>query len=70
MNVLFLTIAKINSLEERGIYTDLLRKFRDEVHEVFIVCPTERRYQAPANLKEEKGVPMLPLIKLRSTRIQ
>ncbi len=43
MNVLFLTLARINSIEERGIYPDLLRKFRDEGHSVTIVSPLERR---------------------------
>lgn len=43
MKVLFLTMVKINSFNERGIYTDLLRKFHKEGHEVFVVCPIERR---------------------------
>jgi glycosyltransferase involved in cell wall biosynthesis len=43
MKVLFLTMVKINSFNERGIYTDLLRKFSKEGHEVFVVCPIERR---------------------------
>lgn len=43
MNILFLTLVKINSLQERGIYTDLLRKFVEEGHQVTIVCPIERR---------------------------
>jgi glycosyltransferase involved in cell wall biosynthesis len=53
VKVLFLTIVKINSIEERGIYTDLLRKFRNEGHEVFIITPTERRDKKPTNLKKE-----------------
>jgi glycosyltransferase involved in cell wall biosynthesis len=43
MNILFLTLVKINSLQERGIYTDLLRKFVEEGHQVTVVCPIERR---------------------------
>ena len=43
MNILFLTLVKISSLEERGIYTDLLRKFSNEGHHVTVVCPIERR---------------------------
>ena len=30
MNVIFLTVSRIFNVEARGIYTDLLRKFRDE----------------------------------------
>src|SRR5665647_345772 len=71
MKLLFLTILKINSLEERGIYTDLLRKFSDEGHEVFIVSPAERRYNTPTNLKNEKGVTLLQVksLNLQKTNI-
>ena len=44
MKVLFLTLAKIDSIEVQGIYPDLLRKFRDNGHEVIIVCPNERKF--------------------------
>jgi glycosyltransferase involved in cell wall biosynthesis len=53
MQVLFLTLVKINSLNERGIYTDLLRKFSDEGHTVTVVCPTERREKNPTTLIQE-----------------
>lgn len=53
MQILFLTLVKINSLNERGIYTDLLRKFSDEGHTVTIVCPTERRERKPTTLIHE-----------------
>lgn len=46
MNILFLTLAKINSIEDRGIYPDLMRKFRDEGHKLIIVTPNERRYRS------------------------
>jgi hypothetical protein len=44
MKILFLTLAKIDSIEHQGIYTDLLRKFRDNGHEVVIVSPIERKF--------------------------
>lgn len=43
MKILFLTLVKTKSLNDRGIYTDLLRKFRKEGHEIFVVNPVERR---------------------------
>lgn len=43
MNIIFLTMASLTNVEERGIYTDLMRKFRDEGHNVYIVTPRERR---------------------------
>ena len=42
MNVLFLTMVSID-VNNRGIYNDLMRKFRHEGHQVYIVCPVERR---------------------------
>jgi glycosyltransferase involved in cell wall biosynthesis len=59
MNILFLTLVKIKTLEERGIYTDLLRKFRDEGHKVFVVSPTERRDNKPTQLFQELGANIL-----------
>lgn len=43
MNVLFLTMLKISSIEARGIYTDLAREFTSENHHLYIVSPSERR---------------------------
>lgn len=59
MNVLFLTLVKIKNIEERGIYTDLLRKFRKEGHKVFVVSPSERRDNKPTQLVEEFDVNIL-----------
>ncbi|WP_394264938.1 glycosyltransferase family 4 protein [Bergeyella zoohelcum] len=59
MNVLFLTLIEINSIEERGIYQDLLRKFRDEGHSVTAVCPAERRRKIKTNLKCVQGISIL-----------
>lgn len=59
MKILFLTIVKIQTLEERGIYTDLLRKFRKEGHEVFVVSPNERRDKKHTSLTIEKNVQLL-----------
>lgn len=39
MNILFLSLLRVNSLEERGIYTDLLRVFVKNGHFVRIVSP-------------------------------
>lgn len=47
------------SIEKRGIYTDLMRKFRSEGHNVFIVTPTERRDGRKTCVIEEKGVKIL-----------
>lgn len=59
MNILFLTISKMLSVEQRGIYTDLMRKFRNEGHLVYIVSPTERRDGCETSLTVEEGVQIL-----------
>lgn len=43
MNVLFLTLLDFNSIDEHNIYTDLLRKFYQEGHSVYVVSPVERK---------------------------
>lgn len=59
MNVIFLTLACIANVEERGIYHDLMRKFRDEGHSVYIVTSSERRLRQPTSLKDSNGVHVL-----------
>ena len=59
MNIIFLTLYRIENVEERGIYQDLVRKFRDEGHQVYIVTPTERRLGLNTCLKECDGVKIL-----------
>ena len=59
MNLIFLTLARITDIEQRGIYSDLMRKFRDEGHEVYIVCPCERRLGKETTLTTEKDVHIL-----------
>ena len=46
MNVLFLTMVSID-VNKRGIYNDLMRKFKNEGHQVYIIYPNERRTGLP-----------------------
>lgn len=43
MNILFLSLIKINSIKDRGIYSDLLREFANNGHKVSILSPIEKR---------------------------
>ncbi len=52
MNILFLTISRITEITGRGVYTDLMRKFSSEGHDVFIITPLERRYKQKTNLTQ------------------
>lgn len=59
MNVIFLTLVRITDISERNIYTDLMRKFRDEGHNVYIVTPYERRMGKDTCLEESNGAHIL-----------
>lgn len=59
MNIIFLTLFRFSDIEERKIYPDLMRKFRDEGHNVYIVNPCERRLGLETSLTESKGVKIL-----------
>lgn len=55
MNILFLTMGRMD-ITQRGLYNDLMRKFRDCGHRVYIVTPCERRENKPTSLSETEGV--------------
>ncbi|MEQ6123434.1 glycosyltransferase family 4 protein [Pseudotenacibaculum sp. MALMAid0570] len=59
MNILFLTLVKISSLEDGGIFPDLLLKFRQEGHNIYIISPTERRDKLKTHIIEEKNTKIL-----------
>ena len=63
MKVLFLTLANINSIEERSIYSDLLRKFREEGHEIVTLSPQERKFKKNSSLILENGSQILKVCK-------
>lgn len=43
MHLIFISLVQIDSLDDRGIYHDLMRVFRNEGHSVTVICPVERR---------------------------
>lgn len=59
MNVIFLTMSRITDVSQPGIYTDLMRKFRDEGHAVYIVTPNERSLGRPTEYYEQAGIHIL-----------
>lgn len=71
MNILFLTISPLQRINYSGIYTDLMRKFRDEGHQVYIVSSVERRQGIPTNYKEIDGVHILSVktLNLQKTNV-
>lgn len=52
-------MSRITDIERRGVYTDVLRKFRSEGWGVYIVTPHERSLGMPTELVEKNGVQIL-----------
>lgn len=61
MNILFLTLNTFSSIDEKGIYTDLLREFTKNNHKLFIVTPVEKRKNQETALIQEKNATILKL---------
>ena len=59
MNIIFLTLARFTNISERGIYYDLMRKFRDAGHNVYVVNPCERKLGLNTCLVESEDVHIL-----------
>lgn len=59
MNILFLTLAYPEGKDERNIYTDLMKEFRDRGNEVYVVCQRERRYSIKTQFNIEDGISVL-----------
>ncbi|MDD4672235.1 MAG: glycosyltransferase family 4 protein [Bacteroidales bacterium] len=68
MKILFLTLSHIKSIEDRGIYTDLLREFRNKRHQVTIVTPAERRLNIKTNISKVEGIKLLQVKTLNITK--
>lgn len=67
MNILFLTLTNFNSIDERGIYTDLLREIARKQNMVYVVSPVERRMKEKTRLiKTENAV----ILKVKTGNIQ
>lgn len=67
MNILFLTILKID-IEQSHIYSDLMRKFRAEGHNLYIMYPNERRLGLPTRLSLDDGINILEVKTLNVTK--
>jgi glycosyltransferase involved in cell wall biosynthesis len=52
-------MSNLTEVNSHGIYSDLMRKFRDEGHDVYIVSPRERRTGESTRLYEANGVHIL-----------
>lgn len=58
----------MENISSRGIYTDLMRKFRDEGNEVYIIFPRERKLGLPTEISVENHVHSLGVRTLNVTK--
>ena len=61
MNVLFLTLLDFNSIDEKNIYTDLLREFAKHGHRLFVISPVERRKKIDTKIIRMNNATILKL---------
>lgn len=59
MKVLFLTIGRMGNIEDKGLYPDLLRCFRERNHQIYTVSPYQRRENKKTSLIKENDTTML-----------
>lgn len=69
MNILFLTMTSgIRNIDTSGIYTDLMREFCEEGHNVYIIFPYERRLQLSTDIQEYNNMHFLGVKTLNLTK--
>ncbi len=56
MNILFLSIGRLDNINNRGIYTDLLRELRSRGHNIYVCCGRPKREGLPTECVVEDGV--------------
>jgi glycosyltransferase involved in cell wall biosynthesis len=67
LKILFLTLVDIVSIENQGIYEDLLREISSKGHRVHVISPTERRYGRNTHIiREDKAT----ILKVRTLNTQ
>lgn len=69
MNILFLSISTaVSDINNRGIYPDLINHFKDKGHNLFVVCPSERRLNKKTNYSLTKNIHTLNVKTLNITK--
>lgn len=67
MNILFLTLSRIDNIENRSIYCDLMRELIRRGNEMYIASPVERRFGKPTHLIED---PHCQILKIKTLNLQ
>lgn len=61
MNVLFLTLLEFENLQERNLYTDLLREFEKHGHKLYVISPIERKHKQKTHIVTDGNATILRL---------
>ena len=69
MRVLFLSLLDFSTFDERNIYTDLLREFIKNGHDVYCISPAERRTGIKTHFKENGHLLKLRIGNTQKTNI-
>lgn len=59
MKILFLSLFRINSFYDTGIYMDLMNEFKRHGHEIYMVCPNERRFHQNTEVIDGENIHLL-----------
>ncbi len=59
MRVSFLTLSKIENINERGIYTDLVRELSARGVNVYVVTLRQKREHLPTELTRQDNIYLL-----------
>ena len=69
MKILFLTLLDFDTFSERNIYTDILREFIKNEHEVYCISPAERRTGKKTHFEEDGHLLKLSIGNIQKTNI-
>lgn len=67
MNILFLSLSRFDDVNDKGIYSDLMREFVRRGNDVYIASPTERRFGKSTYLSASSHCQIL---KIKTLNIQ
>jgi glycosyltransferase involved in cell wall biosynthesis len=59
LNILFLTLSSMENIDERGIYTDLVRELASRFINVYVVSPREERNNLPTEMIRKGNINIL-----------
>ena len=55
-NLIFVTLSRINSLDDHSIYSDLLKYFSHNGYNITIISPYERRFNIRTRVREINNI--------------